>query len=326
MLRLYSKITFTSKSDNKQIVFDFVNHVEVNQAYEDLTQTAIITIPRKLNFDGKPIATGSTAIFKRGDSVKIELGYFPNLKTVFVGYISKVHPKTPITIECEDAMFLLKNKLILKYSKESVSLKDLIKDIIGDSVSYKLLIEIANIGSFKIINSTVASVLDKLRSNYGLYSYFVDGVLNIGLAENAADTNTEEFKFEETIIDESSLEYYRIDDVKIKVKAISMMPNNTKKEIEVGDSDGELKTFHAYNMNETELKQFADIKLNSFKYEGYRGNFQTFGEPYIRPGDNAKLTSKKFPEKNGTYIVKSVLREFGMNGYRQKIELGLKTA
>lgn len=326
MLRLISKITFTSKTDKKQTVFDFVNDVDISQSFEDLTQTAKITIPRKIKFDGKPIANGFTAIFKRGDSVQIELGYYPTLKKVFTGYISKVHPKTPITIECEDEMFILKNKLILKYSKETISLSNLIKDLIGTTVNYKILIEDNNLGSFKIVNSTVAQVLDTLRSKYGIYSSFVDGILNIGLAENATDTKTVEYKFEETIINEDSLEYYRVDDVRLKVKAISMKPDNTKTEIEVGDNDGEIKTFHAYNLNAVELKKFAEMKLNTFKYEGYRGRFDTFGEPLIRPGDNAQLTSKKFPEKNGTYIVKSVNRSFGVNGYRQSVELGLKTA
>ena len=71
MLRLQSKITFTSKTDGTEIVFDFVNEVEIETSYENLTDTAKITIPRKLNFDGKPIAVGVDSIFKRGDSVKI---------------------------------------------------------------------------------------------------------------------------------------------------------------------------------------------------------------------------------------------------------------
>ena len=223
-------------------------------------------------------------------------------------------------------MFLLKNRLILKYSEEKVSLKDLMKYVLGSSVNYKLLIDVPNLGSFKLSNVTAAKVLDTLKRDFGIYSNFVDGVLNIGLAENATDTNTEEFRFEETIIDDNALEYYRIDDVRLKVKAISMKLNNTKTEVEVGDEDGEIKTFHAFDLSESELKQFANIKLNTFKYEGYRGSFETFGEPYVRTGDNAKLTSKKFPEKNGTYIIKNITRRFGMAGYRQIIELGLKTA
>jgi len=324
MLRLQSKITFTSKTDGTEIVFDFVNEVEIETSYENLTDTAKITIPRKLNFDGKPIAVGVDSIFKRGDSVKIELGYFPDLRTVFEGYISKVNPKTPIVLECEDKMFILKTTIISKYSKTSVTLKNLLTDIIGDVVEFRTLLDV-ELGSFKVSNASVAKVLDTLKSDYGFYSYFVNGVLNVGLAADASDTQTIEYKFEENIIDDSSLEYQRSEDMRLKVKAVSInSSDNSKIEVEVGDDDGALKTFYTQNATLEGLRQFANLKLTEWKYEGFSGSFTTFGEPYIRHGDTAKLISDKFPEKNGLYEVVSVKRIFGMDGYKQDIELGIK--
>lgn len=325
MLRLYSKITFTSKTTGDDIVFDFVNDVSIETSYENLTDTAKITIPRKLNFDGKPIAVGVDSIFKRGDKVKIELGYFPDLRIVFNGYITKVSPKTPIVLECEDNMYLLKTKIISKYSKTNVSLKQLLTDIIGDAVDFRTLLEV-DLGSFRISNSSVAKVLDTLKSDYGFYSYFVDGVLNVGLASDASDTKTVEFKFEENIIDDSSLEYQRSEDMRLKIKAVSINSNdNSKKDVEVGDDDGALKTFYTQNATESALKEFANLKLTQWKYEGFSGSFKTFGEPYIRHGDTAKLISDKFPEKNGLYEVVSVRRSFNTtDGYKQDIELGIK--
>lgn len=324
MLRLQSKITFTSKTDGTEIVFDFVNEVEIETSYENLTDTAKITIPRKLNFDGKPIAVGVDSIFKRGDSVKIELGYFPDLRTVFEGYISKVNPKTPIVLECEDKMFILKTTIISKYSKTSVTLKNLLTDIIGDVVEFRTLLDV-ELGSFKVSNASVSKVLDTLKSDYGFYSYFVNGVLNVGLAADASDTQTIEYKFEENIIDDSSLEYQRSEDMRLKVKAVSInSSDNSKIEVEVGDDDGALKTFYTQNATLEGLRQFANLKLTEWKYEGFSGSFTTFGEPYIRHGDTAKLISDKFPEKNGLYEVVSVKRIFGMDGYKQDIELGIK--
>jgi hypothetical protein len=325
MLRLYSKITFTSKTTGEEIVFDFVNEVTIETSYENLTDTAKITIPRKLNFDGKPIAVGVDSIFKRGDSVKIELGYFPDLRTVFTGYITKVSPKTPIVLECEDNMYLLKTTIIDKYSKTKVSLKQLLTDILGDVVEFKTLLDV-ELGSFRITNSSVSKVLDTLKSDYGFYSYFVDGVLNVGLASDASDTQTIEYKFEENIIDDSSLEYQRSDDMRLKVKAVSLnSKDNSKIEVEVGDDDGALKTFYTQNATESALREFANLKLTEWKYEGFRGTFKTFGEPFIRHGDTAKLISDKFPEKNGLYEVVSVTRNFNTSeGYKQDIELGIK--
>lgn len=324
MLRLQSKITFASKTDGTEIVFDFVNEVEIETSYENLTDTAKITIPRKLNFDGKPIAVGVDSIFKRGDSVKIELGYFPDLRTVFEGYVSKVNPKTPIVLECEDKMFILKTTIISKYSKTSVTLKNLLTDIIGDVVEFRTLLDV-ELGSFKVSNASVAKVLDTLKSDYGFYSYFVNGVLNVGLAADSSDTQTIEYKFEENIIDDSSLEYQRSEDMRLKVKAVSInSSDNSKIEVEVGDEDGALKTFYTQNATLEGLRQFANLKLTEWKYEGFSGSFTTFGEPYVRHGDTAKLISDKFPEKNGLYEVVSVKRSFGMDGYKQDIELGIK--
>ena len=324
MLRLQSKITFTSKTDGTEIVFDFVNQVEIETSYENLTDTAKITIPRKLNFDGKPIAVGVDSIFKRGDTVKIELGYFPDLRTVFEGYVSKVNPKTPIVLECEDKMFILKTTIISKYSKTSVTLKNLLTDIIGDVVEFRTLLDV-ELGSFKVSNASVAKVLDTLKSDYGFYSYFVNGVLNVGLAADSSDTQTIEYKFEENIIDDSSLEYQRSEDMRLKVKAVSInSSDNSKIEVEVGDEDGALKTFYTQNATLEGLRQFANLKLTEWKYEGFSGSFTTFGEPYVRHGDTAKLISSKFPEKNGLYEVVSVKRSFGMDGYKQDIELGIK--
>lgn len=318
MLRLYSKITFTTQSEG-EIVFDFLNDVEIDSSYEDLTSTAKIVIPRKLKLEDKDI----TSVFKRGDKVKIELGYFPTLKTVFTGYISKIHNKKPIQLDCEDSMFLLKTKIIDKYSKEKVSLKDFLKDIIGSTVQYKELVEIPNLGSFRITNATVAKVLDELRKD-GIYCYFVDEVLNVGLPLNATDTNEEDYKFEETIINSDSLEYYIENDVRLKVIAKSLDFKNNKLEVEVGDKDGEVKTFYKYGTDKKSLTEYANIMLKNFKYTGYRGSFETFGEPFIRSGDRANLTSLVLPERNGKYIVKSVRRQFGMGGYRQVITLDAK--
>lgn len=318
MVRLFSKITFQTKSQG-EIVFDFLNNVEIQSSYEDLTSTAKIIIPRKLVLEDKQI----TDVFKRGDSVKIELGYFPELKTVFTGYITKVHNKIPIELECEDGMFLLKQKTISTYTKTTVSLKQLLADLIEDTVPYKELVQIPNIGSFRITNVSVAKILDGLRRD-GIYSYFVDGVLNVGLAENATDTKEEEYKFEETIINSDSLEYYIEDDVKLKVIAKSLDFNNVKNEVTVGDEEGEVKTFYKYGTDSASLKEFANIRLKEFKYTGWRGSFSTFGEPFIRSGDRAILSSLKLPERNGKYIVKSVSRSFGFSGYKQTIEIGLK--
>lgn len=320
MLRPICHITFTKENGDKY-EFDFCHSIEIKTSYENLTDTAKIVLPRKLSFEGKELFTGANAIFKRGDEVKIELGYFPELKTAFEGYISFVNGSLPVEIECEDKMFLLKQTTIKKYSVESTSLNDLLSEILPDDIDFECLD--VQLGSFRISNATVSKILDTLKGDYGFYSYFVDGILHVGLPSDASDTITGEFVFEEAIIDSDNLKYQRKEDVNIKVVAVSMQSDNSKKEVTVGDPDGAQRTFYTYNSTEAALKEFANLKLEEVKYTGYSGTFKTFGEPFVRHGDVAKLISTKLPERDGNYEVVSVTRSFTMNdAYRQDIELG----
>jgi len=63
-------------------------------------------------------------------------------------------------------------------------------------------------------------------------------VLYIGFASDATDTKEAEFKMEEVCINSNELYYQREEDYTIKVKCISMLPDNTKLEAEAGDPDG----------------------------------------------------------------------------------------
>lgn len=320
MLRPICNITIT-KSTGNTYVFDYVNEVEIKSSYERLTDTAKVVLPRKLTFQGKTLFSDVNAIFKRGDEIKIELGYFPNLRTVFEGYISVVGGSLPIELECEDKMYLLKKTTIKKIAKTTTTLKELLTDILPSGIKFDALD--VQLGSFRISNATVSQILDDIKSGYGFYSYFVDGVLHVGLPSDASDTNTEEFPFETLIIDDEDLKYQIKEEIGIKVVAISMQSDNSKKEVTVGDADGSQRTFYTYNATESALKEFASLKLNKVKYTGYTGSFETFGEPYLRHGDVAKLTSEKLPERDGNYEVISVNRKFGVTiGYRQYIELG----
>lgn len=344
MLRPRTNITFTRKSDGTSLEFNFCNMFETDESYEHLTDTARIVIPRKLKFDGVDIFAGTNPLFKRGDKVLIEAGYHPKKRTIYQGYISKIKANIPIEIECEDEMFLLKQYTVTYPSKYStittgkngrhlkrpkvisanVSLQELMDFCIADDIDFDIIDDI-KLGQFRVVNATPAMVLDKLRTEYGLYSYFKDGRLKIGFANNASDTKEASFVMEEVVINSDELEYQIEDEIKIKVKAISMMPDNSKIEVEVGDSDGEQKTIHKYNLNEADLKKVANAWLADFKYTGFVGELETFGEPYLRHGDRAKITSRKLPERDGTYLIRVVKRKFSVGGgWRQSFTLGAK--
>lgn len=345
MFQCQSKISITN-DEGKNINFSFVHSIEIESSYENLTDTCKITIPRKLTFEDKQLFTGDTPIFKRGDKIEVSIGYVPNLTKVFSGYIKNVGSNVPTVLECEDEMYLLKQYTVNYPSKVglrersakgkllkhpqvipfSVKLDELLDYCLTDhDISYEIVDNI-DLGSFRVINATPASVLDKLKSEYGLYSYFRDGILHVGFANDASVTSEAEFKMEEVIINSDTLEWQRAEDVRIKCVAISIYPDNTKSDpIEFGDADGNQITIHKYNMDAKSLEFAAKQWIAENKYTGFRGEVETFGEPVMKHGDRLKLTSIKLPERDGTYLIKKVKRVYSVDsGNHQIFTLGIK--
>jgi hypothetical protein len=338
MLQLTSQITF-----NNKIVFNFVTEVEIHSSWENLTDKCKIVVPKKLSFNGKPIVIGLTetqeTLFKRGQSVEVKLGYDGNLVTVFTGYISKINPRLPLVFECEDEMYLLKKKTLSNMSFSSLTLSTLLKSIIPSNVKYVATMD-QNLGKFRIRNNaTVAQVLDHLKSNYRIYSFFRNGVLYVGLPYvvnlrqnkvtgiqevlNKNELKQHTFYLEKNVI-ENNLEYMRKDDLDIKVHVVGIGEDNKRNEYYYPSKDtpGQEIDIHINNTSEDAMKQIAITEYNKVRYEGWRGEFITFGAPFVNHGDGVQFKSTAIPEyNNGVYLVKSVHRTFGLDGYRQRIQL-----
>ncbi len=315
MKRLHSKITIG------QNVFNFVNEVEITSTWKELTDNCSITLPKKITKGDESVFIGERSIFKRGDVVKVELGYYPELTTYFEGYIDRLSLSTPVVIHCENEMWKLKQYSITK-SYKSVNVNTLLTDILK-GVDFDKNDSNAEIGSFRMTNVTPVNVLEELKKTYSLESFFKGKTLFCGLTYVPKFTKVFNITFERNVVDHS-LEWKNESDIKIKLKAISMMPDNSKIEIEVGDVDGEARTGHYYNLTEKQLRDIATREIPKYKFTGFRGSFVTFGDKKISHGDVIQLRSLKFPEQNGFYFVDSSTTSFGQNGFRQNIELGRK--
>lgn len=319
MKRLFSKITITSKATNEEIIFSFVNDISIKSTWKEFVDTCEIKFPKKVTKGGKAIAIGQNSIFKRGDKIKIELGYYPTLETYFIGYVAQIETGSPLTLKCENEMFLLKQTTLTK-SYKTINLNVLIPEIVSD---FKSEVVDAELGSLRLTKVTPLQVLEEIKKTYSIESFFKDSVLYSGLIYVPKLTKIFNITFERHVVD-SSLDWQNEDDIKIKLKAISMKPDNSKIEIEVGDADGETRTAHYYNLNESQLKEIATREISKFRFTGFRGGFTTFGNQKISHGDIINLRSNKFPEQNGYYFVDGVTTNFGMNGFRQVVELGRK--
>ena len=319
MLRLYSEISIGN------LVFDYVSEVEINTSWETLTDTAMISLPSNItNKDNTFIKD----IIQVNDPVTIKLGYYPNLVTRFVGYVSKVIPESPLKVMCEDEAFILKQTNIDNYSAKNVTLEKLITDNYDGETN---IID-ATLGNFRIDKVSLIKVLQELKSKYKIWSWFRDGVLNAGLTFVPGTGTKKNFGFQDNIIDGKNLEALNETEINTVAHGISTQKDGTKIELYTyyenghivtkgGNPGGDLNTMSIPNRTEAQLKELLERWLPNIYYSGFSGQITSYGEPVVNHGDIAVIEDLRFPEKNGSYAIKGVRITFGQDGYRQIIDL-----
>jgi len=333
--------------------FDYSHECEINSSWENITSTARIVIPKKINMQSRvqnadgtyevvpATFTGEDAIIKKKDAIRIWAGYdYPNkngftteMPLQFDGFVTNIDPSFPVTIQCEDVMFLLKQRKIKFFEKASATLDDIMQGILPKddqgNLLYPYKVEDVNIGKFKVEDATVIETLDYLRRTFGFSVFFQDGVIYCGFKYQtskigdfiADESKTPLFHFQHNIIESKSLKWQDKDDIDYQVKVINIKDKNKRTEKTYGDLDGEIRTIHFYDANDADLEKLAMETLNKMKYTGYRGSFKTFLLPKIVHGTAVELQDEILADRNGTYLVSEVTTTFGMNGGRQVITL-----
>lgn len=365
---LQSKITIG------EWTFDFVSSVEITSSWDRLTDMCTIEMPRNIVFKRdnrivENIIQGDNPVFNRGDNVVVKLGYDRNLQTVFLGRLSDVNPQRPMILMCEDDMYDLKQNsfvdetVTVGYDKDASgkvipgTLKDLITKLFtfgaADFIFDPIVADI-EIGQYKVKDTTIAKVLENLRSKLGIVSYFritgdesttfvsglpystednfligrsvdSDGVTNFTDADPTINAQrTTLFKFGQNIITDKGLTYKRVDDQRVLVIGKSKQPNNTLIESKAGDIGGDIVTINYPGLSQAQLDQFVQDRLTKTKYEGFEGSFEAFLEPKVSHGETVEMINNDIPEKDGVYLIKDVVTTFGTNGARQKITLDNK--
>lgn len=292
--------------------------MEIVRDTDKLTTEAKITLPKKLKWDGS-----EKIPVKRGDKVTISLGYNDNLQTAFSGFVRDVGFKTPVVITCEDDMFNLKQMPAKKMAYRSVTIEKLLKD---QGISYRLnVMGEQSLGAYRVTADTVAALLGKL-SQQGIRSFFryEDGepVLYCGVLFERDNKPSQVFKTGFNIISDQNLKQQKAENMRLRVKAVSLMPDNKKIKVEAGDADGEQRTLHTYNKTESELKAWAQQEIKRLKRDGLSGSFTTFGHTLVDCLDAVGIIIDG--TKMGVYQVKKNVIKYGDTGYRQEITLGLR--
>lgn len=316
MLKLSAKVEIRG---GKSWTFDKITECEIIRDSEALTTTCKLTLPRKITWKGEP-----SIPIRRGDRISVSLGYDDMLQLAFTGYVLRVGIRTPVEIFCEDDMFILKQTPCVKKSYKNVDILTLLKDQVHQ-YEVKVLGE-QNIGQYRANFETVAEMLAHLKEN-NIRTFFrlENGtpILYCGVLFDHGTQMRHVFSTGINIISDENLDEQRAEDVKIKLKVISLQPDNKKKiKVEVGDADGEKRTLHCYGKSETEAKAWGEQELERLKRDGLTGSFQTFGHILLDCIDVIGI--KYHGQRKGKYQVQKNRINYGNNGFRQEITLGAR--
>jgi len=265
LLRCYNYIEITQLTPvgttprTKVLGMDFVNKYEVVSSWDTQTDTATVVIPKNVviqNADGTTVAMqnintsiggGNNPLFMRGDKISIQAGYWytddkgveqQNVKLLFDGYISKVHSKLSITLECEDNMFLLKQVPAPDAIwGGGISIQDILAQCLAGTpfITNGGVIKTQSqnavttgIGTFYTRGETVAQVLGRIKRELSINSYIKGNELRIGYptyydedVQNPAAPY--QFIFQQNIISDN-LQYMRTDDMVLSATAQSYTP------------------------------------------------------------------------------------------------------
>lgn len=319
VLAMVSKITFPATEYREELILKKINAVRIESGWKMLTDTATITFARNVPYFNRHKVKET---FRKGDPVKIELGYNGNYVTEFEGYISHVSADIPIVIKCEDEMYQLK-KLPVNISLPATSLKKLLQTILPGYEIDALEVEI---GPQRFPKTTVAKVLEKLKDDYSLYSYMKGKQLVCGkiYADDSALAPIK-LHLEKNVVN-NDLNYKNKEDVLIRINAVSTLKNGDKIEVKVGDESGEERQLSYYGIEiKAELTKLANEDLKKYKVDGFTGSVTCYGIPHIKHGNKVAVKSDLYPDRDGTYYVEETVIDFNDSPeYRRKIQLGDK--
>lgn len=380
MLRVRTVITVRQSGTGRTQGFSvpFCHKFKVESSWEDMTDTAEVSLPRKISikFDdgtvkplfGKNIGGFTSEPFiQRGDQVEVYSGYkwvnpdgseTDKLDLRFSGFVSEIDSKSPFTMKCEDAMWKLKQKAATDKVWKGYTFSSMIEELLdgtGITLSPKTKVSVEfNTGYFVTSGETVAQVLDRIKKDYKLFSYLRGNELRFGYPiydESEAVENS--FAFQRNIISDD-LSYKRKEDITLSavLKTVNTTTGGTtkggepktkrervqylitlkngefsEKRIPKGQSipeneGGERRTIlYPDGTDVNKMIEAGKSYLEKYYYTGFSGKFVTFGYPFVKHGDNVRITDPLIPERDGLYKVKSVTTTCSDSGLRQEIEL-----
>lgn len=290
-----------------------VNAISIKRSRKNIGNTATIRIP---NFQKK-----LDGLLKVGDPVLIKFGYDGDLKEEFAGYVTGIKPKSPLEISCEDELWKLRQETVTK-SWKSTNLQEVNNYLLpGAEIETQPIV----MAPFRLDRVSKAEALAKIKNEFGIDVFHRLAKWYVGFAYNEKNTPHVKYHFQKNAWMDQ-LEYKKEEDIKLQVKAISILPNNKRIEVDLGDKEGDTRTLHFYNKTEAEIRSLASEKIKQMKHDGYVGKFKAKGLPFIDHSWIVELQDDFYTNRAGNYFVDEVITTYDENGINREIVLGKKAS
>lgn len=298
-----------------------LDKVEVHKSVEQLSDTAIITLPAAQYNNALEVENK----LKRGDAVSIMFGYKESgMEGEFSGWLQRISTDGGnIKLHCEDDMFLFRKEIPNEVLKK-VALETLLNKVVtGCGLDLKVDCSYSwTYDKFVINNATGYDVLKKIQEECGADTYLCGDTLHVHPPGEMMDE--ERFYDLAVNVEEESLTYRRAADKKIKVVVKALLPDGTVREVETGSTGGEKIEIKSPTSDEASMKARGELEVKRRTFDGYEGSISGWLIPMCRPADSVTLRDKDYPYKDGTYFVTSVTTEFSKEGGKRKIDLGFR--
>jgi len=321
--------------------FSGVSEVSVSRSIHSIMETAIIKVPSvaRITKKGKVlpgnVVTGN--LFSAGDPVIIKLGYYPQLRTEFKGFIVKCKTGMPLEIECEGYSYLLKRNNANAFY-EHITVKALLEQAVtlpgkeSIRVVCDINMELSNIRLQNANGYTVITDIAKYTDGC-LTCFFTDpqtlwcGLIYTAWANgrNSLQAGGTNYRQGYNTLNENSLVVKNVKDNPIEVTYQNKLPNGNMIR-QTSDAFTNATKKHSKILSnitdEAMLKTLANEKAYMLNYTGYEGNMTTFLDPYITAGSIADITDRRYPDRDGKYLVEGTQTTYGIKGARRVVEPG----
>jgi hypothetical protein len=299
-----------------------LDSVELKESVELLADIATIRLPAAVY--NKPLKADE--LIRRGDKVKIEIGYreVKGASDTFDGFVRTVTTDGgSIEVVCEDGLFLFR-KPVANKQYTSIEVKDLLTAVISQ-LNIPLTLDCSyswKYGKFTFHDATGYDVLKKIQDECGADIYIKDGTLHVHApAEKVGETYA--FDFAKNI-EKSDLTYQRAEDNKLKIVVKATATDGTIKTVEVGSDEGDKREIMCASSDNASMKARGEAELKRLSYDGYSGSITGWLFPAVHSGDAVQLHDDDYAYKDGKYYVNGVTTTFSRGGGVRKIELGIR--